>query len=105
MIDLAGADVSQSPCYSVDLRRDFGVHAPDESCLLPAGTFRRALFVATPGEYPTGEVRVVVAGREIRIVRELTNRPGIVEMTPEMIAACDTQEAYRDQWRAYLGVT
>ena len=104
VIDFGTADVAAVPCWSLDLRQQTGGQQPDESGVVPAGIFKRALFGSTPGEHPTGEIRMIVNGREIALVGELTGRAGVVEMTPQMLWAADQDNTYRAQWRAYLGM-
>lgn len=89
---------------SIDLRQKTGAHVPDESAVVPAGTFRRALFAPTPGEWPTGEIRLMINGQEVRLVAEPTGRRDVIEITPNMIESIDQDPNYRAQWRHYLGV-
>ncbi len=100
-----GSDVRSLPTLSIDLRAEFGHPGPDETAYLPPGTVARALFPPTPGEGLVGEVRLVVAGQEIRLVAALTGRQGVVEMTPEMLRCVEKDPTYRGQWTAYLGLS
>lgn len=89
---------------SLDLRGRTGDNPQDETGWLHPGTVRRTVFPTAPGMLPVGEVRILVRGQEVRIVGELTGRPGVQEITPDHLRACLTDTAYRATIQQWLGI-
>lgn len=90
-VSLDRRDIRMMPALSVDLRAvTSGRPYPDETAMMPPGTFALSVCGWEPdsGIDPIGEIRVIFHGREVRIVGALTGRPGVVEVTPDHIAAC-----------------
>ena len=104
-VNLSRIDVRTMECLSVDLRATSGMRgAPDESCLLPAGTFTLSVVGQLAGDHPIGEIRFYYGpmGKEIRLVGHLTGRPGITEMTSDHILAMMQDDAYRGTMLEWL---
>lgn len=101
-IHFGGQDVSRVPCMSLDLRGELAPGYPDESCLAAAGLFTRALFEATPNEPPVGEIRILIAGQEVRVVAAPTGRPGVVEMAAEAVVGILSDPEYAAEWARFF---
>jgi hypothetical protein len=96
-------DVSGVSCMSIDLRAETGgPPGPDETCLMPAGTFRLSLYGPAADEPPVGEVRIWLRSREVRIVGCLTGRPGVIEIPPDTLEAAMQDPRYRRLLREWV---
>ena len=103
-VELDRVDISTQVCSSVDLRRATGAPSdtPDETCEVLPGVFVLSVFKPQPGKLAVGEIRIWHAGKEVRVVGQLTKRAGIVEVTPGMLASVDDDSDYADQLRSWL---
>lgn len=99
-------DVRARACLSVDLRRETGAapNTPDESRVVPPGTFTLSVFGVVGDGPPIGEIRCMVNDIEISIVGHLTGRSDVVEITPDHIAAAMENDEYRLSVLAWLGL-
>lgn len=98
-------DISGVPSASVDLRAETGGQTPDETKLVPPGTFTLSVFGAVGDYRPVGEIRLMVRGVEVRLVGALTGRPDVLEVTPDHLAACFRDpDGYRRQLVQWLGI-
>ena len=89
-------DLTERQSWSHDLRAMTGDNDhPDESRMLEPGEVTLSVAGVQPGKLPVGEVRIMVDNHEVRIVGALTGREGVTEVTPEHIAGCETDEAFR----------
>lgn len=95
-------DIRRVPALSVDLRREFGMDVDDESGVMPPGSFVLSVCGPVPDADPIGEIRIVMAGREVSIVGALTGRTGVVEVTPDHVSATQWDGAYADTLRSYM---
>lgn len=75
---------------------------PDETAWLPPGTVGQPVFPTLPGMHAVGEVRALILGREVRIVACLTNRPGVTEVTPDVIKGMLGDTGYQDSTISWL---
>lgn len=92
-IGLEHVDIHARAAWSLDLRRFTGMpDAPDESRLMPPGTFTKSV-VSVINDEAIGEVRVWLEGRELRIVGQRTNR-GLLELETDAIVAATNDAAY-----------
>lgn len=99
-----GVDITAVASLSIDLRAECGAgKVPDETVICPPGTFSRSVCAPLPGAHPIGEIRIWLGGREVRIVGALTGRPGVLELTPEHLAAAEGSADYRAQLLGALG--
>lgn len=89
-------DVSREVTLSVDLRAETGGPLLDETRVVPAGVFRRALAEQASGP-SIAEVRIWLYGQEMRLVAEYTGRPGLREITPEVVRRAASDPAFREQ--------
>ena len=99
-------DVSGVWTWSLDLRQETGgpgaVSLPDESCWAPPGTFTLPVFPTMPGHMPVGELRVILNGKDVRIVGARTERTGVVEVTASEVQAMIKNPGYAATMRAWL---
>lgn len=102
-LDLTPVPIAGS-CSSIDLRVATGAPptTPDETCLAPPGVFALALFTPSPGALPVGEIRVFIAGREVRLVAESTGRPGLIELTLAHLHGAARDGTYASTLRGWL---
>lgn len=103
-VELDRIDITEKRCTSIDLRTATGGpdDLPDETKEVDPGVFRLSVFKPKPGEIPVGEIRVWWSGREISIVGHLTNRPGVLEITPDHLTAAESDEEYQKQLRHWV---
>lgn len=105
-LDVEGIACEGQPCLSIDLRSVFDPAMPDESALVRGGVFRKAIYftksqIKPEGEL-VGEIRLMVRNREVRVVAEATQRPGVLEVTLDQFFALLDNPSYVAQWQAYF---
>lgn len=103
-VELDRVDITDQVCSSLDMRRATGAPAatPDETREVLPGVFVLSVFKPQPGKLPVGEIRIWHAGKEVRVVGQLTHRPGLLEVTPGMLTAAEGGTAYGQQLRDWI---
>ena len=77
----------------------------DDNRLIKHGVnhpFKTSIFSPETHELPVAEVIVVLHGKEVSIVNELTGRPGVLEVTTEMIEAARHNLAYANRLQSWI---
>lgn len=97
-VAIAREDIRGMACLSIDLRAETGGNQPDESGIVPQGTFVLSV-IAAKGEVPIGEIRFMYKGQELSLVGHLTGREGVNEITPDLFE----DPAYLEALKAWLG--
>ena len=97
MIEIDRRDIRGVSALSIDLRSmtSTGVEFPDETQLCDPGVFVLSVFWSGDGTPPVGEIRIMQDGIEVSVVGHLTDREGVVEVTPDHLSACRDDNSYR----------
>ena len=99
-------DIRAQQSLSVDMRAETGAgNLADETQVMGAGVFSLSVCNQLRQGIPIGEIRMWFGGREIRVVGALTGREGVMEVTPDHLAACIKDPDYRKQVLEWLGVS
>lgn len=99
-------DITHRPALVLDFTAETGApahRAPAPPTIAPAGTFTRSCWSTPPDDYPVAEVIIWYKGGPLSIVGALTGRPGVREMTSEMLKAAIDSASYRGQIVSWLG--
>lgn len=110
VVNPARVDVRGRECETLDLRVITGGDPAslDETRTWGPGEHPFVLSVfgpAHPGAVPVAEVLCMIGGVEVSIVGHLTGRPGVREITPDLVAAArQDPDGYRRQLAGWLGL-
>ena len=102
-IDISRSDIRKMDCWSLDLRDVTGGSEPDETRLCDPGQFLLSVCSLEKDETPIGEIRIMWRGGELSIVGHPTGREGVVEITPEHLAAAMDDSGYRSSLVTWIG--
>jgi hypothetical protein len=96
-IPIGRVDISGDRCLSVDLRSltdPLGKYTEDLTRIVPPGTFTLSVFDNSNNDWQVGEILMDHEGVEVSMVVALTNRPGVVEITPDHVTAASLDDNY-----------